>query len=136
MANKIIVDNEGFSQLCFLLIVRLRSWSFVDSFLFISFIDLPIHVQVLYFVDDNGNEVLSLGSMVKVSEDTIRIILCRDSLEADEFVKFQVSAVQTCRRCVTRPRLFIFTLVEATSKTQSPRNQQNSPSLNTLAMNQ
>ena len=56
-------------------------------------------------MDDNGNEVLSLGSMVKVSEDTIRIILCRDSLEADEFVKFQVSAVQTCRRCVTRPRL-------------------------------
>ena len=41
-------------------------------------------------MDDNGNEVLSLGSMVKVSEDTIRIILCRDSLEADEFVKFQV----------------------------------------------
>ena len=28
--------------------------------------------------------------MVKVSEETIRNILCRESLEADEFVKFQV----------------------------------------------
>ena len=33
MANRIIVDNEGFSQLRFLLILRLRSWSCVDSFL-------------------------------------------------------------------------------------------------------
>ena len=76
-------------------------------------------------MDDNGNEVLSLGSMVKVSEETIRIILCRDSLEADEFVKFQVSAVQTCRRCVTSPRLSIFIQAEAASKPQLPRNQQN-----------
>ena len=51
------------------------------------------HFQVLYFVDDNGNEVLSLGSMVKVSEETIRNILCRESLIADEFVKFQVIPV-------------------------------------------
>ena len=28
--------------------------------------------------------------VVKVSEETIRNILCRDSLIADEFVKFQV----------------------------------------------
>ena len=48
-------------------------------------------LQVLFFVDDNGNEVLSLGSMVKVSEETIRNILCRSTLGADEFVKFQVN---------------------------------------------
>ena len=46
--------------------------------------------QVLSFVDFNGNDVLSLGSMVKVSEETIRNILCRETLDADEFVKFQV----------------------------------------------
>ena len=51
------------------------------------------YFQVLYFVDDNGNEVLSLGSMVKVSEETIRNILCRESLIADEFVKFQVNPI-------------------------------------------
>ena len=50
-------------------------------------------IQVLSFVDFNGNDVLSLGSMVKVSEETIRNILCRDSLGADEFVKFQVMLV-------------------------------------------
>ena len=54
-------------------------------------IDIISYFQVLYFVDDNGNEVLSLGSMVKVSEETIRNILCRESLSADEFVKFQVN---------------------------------------------
>ena len=53
------------------------------------------YFQVLYFVDDNGNEVLSLGSMVKVSEETIRNILCRESLSADEFVKFQVNPSMT-----------------------------------------
>ena len=44
-------------------------------------------------MDDNGNEVLSLGSMVKVSEETIRKILCRDSLNAEEYVKFQVKCI-------------------------------------------
>ena len=53
-------------------------------------------VKVLYFVDDNGNEVLSLGSMVKVSEETIRKILCRDSLNAEEYVKFQVKCQTGC----------------------------------------
>ena len=46
--------------------------------------------QVLDFVDDNGNEVLQLGSTVKLSEETIRTIFSRRSLRADEFVKFQV----------------------------------------------
>ena len=58
-------------------------------------IDIISYFQVLYFVDDNGNEVLSLGSMVKVSEETIRNILCRESLSADEFVKFQVKPSMT-----------------------------------------
>ena len=47
--------------------------------------------EVLYFVDENSNDILSLGSIVKLSEETIRNILCRESLGADEFVKFQVS---------------------------------------------
>ena len=46
--------------------------------------------QVLDFVDDNGNEVLQLGSVVKLGEETIRTILSRETLGADEFVKFQV----------------------------------------------
>ena len=50
--------------------------------------------KVLDFVDDNGDEVLSLGSVVKVSEETIRTILSRESLVAAEFVKFQVTASQ------------------------------------------
>ena len=33
--------------------------------------------------------------VVKVSEETIRNILCRDSLIADEFVKFQVGDFKT-----------------------------------------
>ena len=41
-------------------------------------------------MDDNGNEVLQLGSVVKLGEETIRTILSRETLGADEFVKFQV----------------------------------------------
>ena len=49
-----------------------------------------MYLKVLDFVDCNGNDVLQLGSTVKLSEETIRTILSRPSLDADEFVKFQV----------------------------------------------
>ena len=47
-------------------------------------------VQVLEFVDCHGNEVLQLGSTVKLSEESILAIMARPSLHADEFIKFQV----------------------------------------------
>ena len=51
---------------------------------------VQIFSKVLDFVDCNGNDVLQLGSTVKLSEETIRTILARPCLGADEFVKFQV----------------------------------------------
>jgi hypothetical protein len=36
-----------------------------------------LFVEVLDFVDENGNEVLQLGSIVKLAEKTIRLILSR-----------------------------------------------------------
>ena len=46
--------------------------------------------QVLDFVDGFGNNFLQLGAIVKISETMIKRILSRQSLQADEFVKFQV----------------------------------------------
>ena len=61
------------------------------SFKFLVFPGLvQLYLKVLDFVDCNGNDVLQLGSTVKLSEETIRTILSRPSLGADEFVKFQV----------------------------------------------
>ena len=46
--------------------------------------------QVLDFVDGFGNNFLQLGAIVKISETMIKRILARQSLQADEFAKFQV----------------------------------------------
>ena len=46
--------------------------------------------KVLEFVDDHGNEVLNLGSFALLPQHVVRLILARDELQADEFVKFQV----------------------------------------------
>ena len=78
-------------KLVFLLLMKMKYLYILKFIYHIDFYNTLFHFQVLYFVDDNGNEVLSLGSMVKVSEETIRNILCRESLSADEFVKFQVN---------------------------------------------
>ncbi|XP_023340710.1 serine-enriched protein, partial [Eurytemora carolleeae] len=52
--------------------------------------------MVLDFIDHNGNEVLQLGSIVKLEERTIRKILSRSSLNADEFIKFEC-ALMWCK---------------------------------------
>ena len=41
-------------------------------------------------MDGFGNKILQLGAIVKISETMIKRILARPTLEADEFVKFQV----------------------------------------------
>lgn len=46
--------------------------------------------QVLEFVDNHGNEVLSLGSFALLPEHVVRLILAREELTADELTKFQV----------------------------------------------
>lgn len=50
-------------------------------------------MQVLEFVDEHGNEVLNLGSFTLLPQHVVRLILSREDLRADEFTKFQVSAV-------------------------------------------
>ena len=44
--------------------------------------------QVLEFVDNHGNEVLSLGSFAILPEHVVRLILSREQLKAEELVKF------------------------------------------------
>ncbi len=47
-------------------------------FLILNYLKMPLlFVEVLDFVDENGNEVLQLGSIVKLAEKTIRLILSR-----------------------------------------------------------
>lgn len=41
-------------------------------------------------MDGFGNKILQLGAIVKISETMIKRILARQTLQADEFVKFQV----------------------------------------------
>ena len=41
-------------------------------------------------MDGFGNKILQLGAIVKISENMIKRILARPTLQADEFVKFQV----------------------------------------------
>lgn len=51
--------------------------------------------QVLDFVDGFGNNFLQLGAIVKISETMIKRILARQTLQADEFVKFQVFFIKS-----------------------------------------
>ena len=46
--------------------------------------------KVLEFVDDHGNEVLNLGSFALLPKHIVRLVLARNELKADEFIKFQV----------------------------------------------
>ena len=50
--------------------------------------------QVLHFVDGFGNNFLQLGAIVKISETMIKRILARQTLQADEFAKFQVFLIK------------------------------------------
>ncbi|XP_071747957.1 serine-enriched protein isoform X3 [Lepeophtheirus salmonis] len=45
--------------------------------------------KVLEFVDENGNEVLNLGSFALLPQHVVRLIMAREELKADEFSKFQ-----------------------------------------------
>ncbi|XP_017880957.1 trichohyalin isoform X2 [Ceratina calcarata] len=47
--------------------------------------------KVLEFVNEHGNEVLSLGSFTLLPEHVVRLILAREELQADEFTKFQAA---------------------------------------------
>jgi hypothetical protein len=64
----------------FLRVVALN-FKFVTSLLLnliLNYFKTPlVFVEVLDFVDENGNEVLQLGSIVKLAEKTIRLILSR-----------------------------------------------------------
>lgn len=46
------------------------------------------YLQVLEFVDNHGNEVLSLGSFAILPEHVVRLILSREQLKAEEVTKF------------------------------------------------
>lgn len=48
-------------------------------------------LKVLEFVDENGGQVLTLGSFTLLPQHVVRLILTRDELRADELTKFHVS---------------------------------------------
>ena len=55
-----------------------------------SLINFEINFPTQEYVDGFGNKILQLGAIVKISETMIKRILARQTLQADEFVKFQV----------------------------------------------
>ena len=55
--------------------------------------------QVLEFVDDHGNEVLSLGSFTLLPQHIVRLIMSREELNADEFIKFQAALMWSKKYC-------------------------------------
>ncbi|XP_037562388.1 serine-enriched protein [Dermacentor silvarum] len=59
--------------------------------------------KVLEFVDNHGNEVLSLGSFALLPEHVVRLILAREELTADELTKFQAAVHWSKRYCDTMP---------------------------------
>ncbi|CAN7996840.1 unnamed protein product [Ixodes hexagonus] len=59
--------------------------------------------KVLEFVDNHGNEVLSLGSFALLPEHVVRLILSREELTADELTKFQAAVHWSKRYCDTMP---------------------------------
>lgn len=59
--------------------------------------------RVLEFVDNHGNEVLSLGSFTLLPEHVVRLILSREELKAEELVKFQAALQWSQRYCDGSP---------------------------------
>ncbi|XP_013778987.1 serine-enriched protein-like, partial [Limulus polyphemus] len=55
--------------------------------------------RVLEFVDNHGNEVLSLGSFALLPLHVVRLILSREELRADEMTKFQAAMHWSRRYC-------------------------------------
>ncbi|XP_022244939.1 serine-enriched protein-like [Limulus polyphemus] len=55
--------------------------------------------KVLEFVDNHGNEVLSLGSFALLPLHVVRLILSREELRADELTKFQAAMHWSKRYC-------------------------------------
>lgn len=51
------------------------------------------------FVDDHGNEVLSLGSFTLLPQHIVRLIMSREELKADEFIKFQAALLWSKKYC-------------------------------------
>ena len=50
-------------------------------------------------MDDHGNEVLNLGSFTLLPQHVVRLIMSREELKADEFVKFQAALMWSKRYC-------------------------------------
>ncbi len=59
--------------------------------------------KVLEFVDNHGNEVLSLGSFALLPEHVVRLILSREELKADELTKFHAALHWSQRYCDGSP---------------------------------
>ena len=59
--------------------------------------------RVLEFVDNHGNEVLSLGSFALLPEHVVRLILSREELKAEELIKFQAALSWSQRYCDSSP---------------------------------
>lgn len=59
--------------------------------------------RVLEFVDNHGNEVLSLGSFALLPEHVVRLILSREELKAEELIKFQAALQWSQRYCDGSP---------------------------------
>lgn len=59
--------------------------------------------RVLEFVDQHGNEVLSLGSFALLPEHVVRLILSREELKADELSKFNAALHWSQRYCDQSP---------------------------------
>ncbi|XP_071747956.1 serine-enriched protein isoform X2 [Lepeophtheirus salmonis] len=55
--------------------------------------------KVLEFVDENGNEVLNLGSFALLPQHVVRLIMAREELKADEFSKFQAVLMWSKKYC-------------------------------------
>ncbi len=55
--------------------------------------------KVLEYVDEHGNEVLSLGSFALLPEHVVRLILAREELQAEEFCKFQAALMWSKKYC-------------------------------------
>ncbi|UYV62264.1 gprs [Cordylochernes scorpioides] len=60
-------------------------------------------VKSLEFVDLHGNEVLSLGSFALLPEHVVRLILCREELQADDLTKFHAVLNWSRRFCDADP---------------------------------
>ena len=62
--------------------------------------------QILNFVDEKGNTVLQLGAIVKIPEEMLKSIIQRDTLQADEFIKFQAALMWSKANCCGKSLIF------------------------------